>query len=157
MTKKQLYASADLIGRLKVIYALQMKNPDLQITSMPISSRYDLEVYNPKTGKTQKMEVKDRDVTEDAYENAFLNIEKFEALSGYGENFWYVNLYKDNKMDFWQPTEMPRSGITQGEYMIRTSTVENTGRKKQRRYQLNFNDKSLQLNNMIDICKIDEQ
>lgn len=155
MTKKQLYASADLIGRLKVIYALQMKNPDLQITSMPISSRYDLEVYNPKTGKTQKMEVKDRDVTENAYENAFLNIEKFEALSGYGENFWYVNLYKDNKMDFWQPTEMPRSGITQGEYMIRTSTVENTGRKKQRRYQLNFNDKSLQLNNMIDICKID--
>ena len=157
MTKKQLYASADLIGRLKVIYALQMKNPDLQITSMPISSRYDLEVYNPKTGKTQKMEVKDRDVMENAYENAFLNIEKFEALSGYGENFWYVNLYKDNKMDFWQPTEMPRSGITQGEYMIRTSTVENTGRKKQRRYQLNFNDKSLQLNNMIDVCKIDEQ
>jgi hypothetical protein len=154
MKKSELYASADLIGRLKVIYALQMANPDLEITSMSITSRYDLRVHNPKKGTTEYLEIKDRDCEEDKYDNAFLNIEKYNALSGYGESFWYVCSYNDNKMDFWQPTVMPRSGITEGEYMIRTSTVENTARKRQKRYQLNFNDKSLQLTNKIQITKI---
>lgn len=157
MTKKEKYSNADLLGRLKVIYALQMRNPDLQITSMPITSRYDLEVYNPKKETTQRLEVKDRDCEENKYDNAFLNIEKFEALSGYGETFWYVNIYKDGKIDFWQPTKMPKTGITEGEYMIRTSTVERTARKKQRRYQLNFNDKSLQLDNKLEITNINDE
>lgn len=157
MKKNELYASADLIGRLKVIYALQMANPDLEITSMPITSRYDLRVHNPKKGTTEYLEIKDRDCEEEQYDTAFLNIEKYDALSGYGESFWYVCSYSDNKMDFWQPTEMPRSGITEGSYMIRTSTVEQTPRKMQRRYQLNFNDKSLQLMNKIQIIRNDQR
>lgn len=151
MKTNQLYASADLVGRMKVMYALQMRNPNLIITSMPITSRYDLEVYNPEKETTQRLEIKDRDVEEDRYDSAFLNIEKYEALSGYGENFWYVNIYRDGKIDFWQPTEMPRSGITEGEWYIRKSTVENSGRYKQKRYCLNFNDKDYQMINNLQI------
>lgn len=151
MEKRQLYASADLIGRMKVIYALQMANPDLEITSMPITSRYDLKVYNPKKDITNYLEIKDREVDENQYDNAFLNVEKYEALSGYGENFFYVNIYKGGEIDFWTPVTMPKTGITEGEWYIRKSTVENTQRVKQRRYCLNFNDKTLQMRNNLEI------
>ena len=151
MTKQEKYSNADLLGRLKVIYALQMANPDLEITSMPISSRYDLKVQNPKRGTINYLEIKDRDVEEKQYNNAFLNIEKYEALSGYGENFYYVNIYKDNIIDFWTPVTMPKTGITEGEWWIRKSTVENAPKQKQRRFCLNFNDKAYQMKNNLDI------
>ena len=151
MDTEQLYSNADLIGRLKVIYALQMKDPDLQITSMPITTKWDLEIYNKKTDTTNYLEIKDRDCDEDEYDTAMLNIEKYENLSGYGSNFWYVCSYTSGELDFWQPTEMPRTGITENEFMITTSTVEQKPKKKQRRYCLNFNDKRLQLHNKLKI------
>ena len=157
MIMENKYASADLIGRLKVIYTLQMANPSIEITSMPITSRYDLRVYNPKKDKTDYLEIKDRNCEEHQYENAFLNIEKYNALSGYGENFHFVNIYTDGVIDGWQPTKMPSSGITKGEYYICKSTVVESPRIKQERYELNFNDISWRVNNKVKNIVIDDK
>lgn len=132
--------SADLIGRTKVIYALQMKYPQWSIQSMPLYSKYDLEVYDEKGTLIMYIEVKDRWNPSDKYPTAMLNVEKFEGAKDIADKWFYACVYTDNQICLWKPYDIPPSGITKTSKLIATSTVENGEKKMQERLCLSFND-----------------
>lgn len=150
--------SADLIGRFKVMYAMQMRNTNLIVKSMPLYSKYDLEVYEQGKPETKVyIEVKDRDNTEDRYPTAYLNIEKYEEAKDIANKWFFCNVYTDGKIDLWKPYEMPQSGITEETRLIAKTTVKKSKKIPQKRYCLNFNDKCKQLINKLQITLIDDQ
>lgn len=146
------FGKRDLQGRMKVMYALQMEYPDLVVASTDLKCRWDLEVWaidNPS--HKVFLEVKDRDCTEDRYDSAFLNPEKFDSASALTTDWMFVNVYTDGKIDFWRPYAMPQSGITEEHHYIAKTTVNGGEKKKQRRLCLNFNDIYLRLHNNLKI------
>ena len=160
MRKKEIdkkYMSEDMIGRLKVMYALQMEHTEWKIKCMDLHCRYDLEVYDSNGNLIAYIEVKDRHNKEDDYPTAFLNPPKYADAANIAEKWYYANVYEDGVIDFWQPYKMPATGITEEVKMIKKSTVENTERVPQKRLCLNFNDKCLQMPNNLRITKTDDQ
>ena len=152
MNNDNLFMSADLQGRIKVIYALQMLNNNLIIKSMPLHSQYDLEVW-PEGKEDEKIfiEVKERSFNENKFDTAFLDPTKWEPAKKYGKRWFYANIYTDGKIDFFCPATMPESGITETVKYISPTTVIQQKKIPQKRYCLNFNDKCRQIDNKIDI------
>lgn len=151
-----MYMSADLIGRFKVIYALQMKFPNWKITSMPLYSKYDLEVYDENNSKMY-IEVKDRWNEKDKYPTAFLNKEKFSDAEAIADNWFYANVYTDGEIVLWKPYDIPAENIGKETKMIAVSTVEKGEKKMQERLCLRFDDCCSAFTNNLKIIKYDDE
>lgn len=134
------FTEADIVGRQKVMAYLQESNEHIVVLSPGMKERFDLVVWDDRNpDEKYYIEIKDRDCSIGSYDTAFLNPEKYANLSGHGKYFLYVCCYYDGIV-FFQPTEMPESGITEGEYYISKATVMKGPRIRQKRYLLNFND-----------------
>ena len=139
MTDKD-FMKAELLGRLRVIYECQMREPDSIVVSMPLKYHYDLQ-WRHSDGNRDYIEVKNRTCASDPYETVMFNIEKVEDNGKFGNNFKYVATYTDKQSIWFQPTTMPGSGITYGEEWIKKTHIDpDSQRKKQKRMFLNLND-----------------
>ena len=134
------FVRAEMEGRLRLIYALQMEEPDSMVISMPLSHHYDLQWRHPD-GTRQYIEVKDRKTASTAYPDVMFNSPKMEYNKEWGDNFYFVSTYTDKKAIWFQPTEMPPSGITERDVWVKTTTIDpRAPKKKQKRLFLNLND-----------------
>ncbi len=137
---EQEFMRAELLGRFRVIYECQMKEPESIVISMPLRYHYDLQWRHPD-GTRDYIEVKNRTCTSNEYETVMFNIEKVDNNGQFGDNFKYVATYTDKKSVWFTPTTMPKSGITYGEEWIKKTHIDpNSQRKKQKRMFLNTND-----------------
>ena len=137
---KKAFVKAEMEGRLRLIYALQMEEPDSTVVSMPLSCHHDLQ-WEHTSGKIDYIELKDRNVPVWLYGDAMFNCEKMEYNKHFGSDFYFVSTYTDGNAVWFKPYEMAKSGITTGEKWITTTTVDPTSPKvKQKRLFLNFSD-----------------
>lgn len=137
---EQDFMKAELEGRFQVIAECQMKEPDSIVISMPLKYHYDLQ-WRHSNGTRDYIEVKKRNVESDAYDDVMFNIEKVEDNKRFGKDFYYVATYTDNKSIWFQPTEMPDSGITYRDEWIKKTFIDpDSPRVKQRRMYYNLND-----------------
>jgi hypothetical protein len=136
----QDFMKAELAGRLKVIYECQMNEPDSIVVSLPLKYHYDLQ-WRHSTGTRDYIEVKNRNCKSTTYPDIMFNVEKVDHNMEFGSHFFYVATYTDNKAIWFQPTEMPKSGITYEEKWIKKTFIDpNSPKEKQKRMFLNLND-----------------
>ena len=142
---------AEMEGRLRVIYAVQMEDPESMVISMPLTYHYDLQVRHPN-GKKEYIEVKNRKVSSTAYPDVMFNKEKVTYNEEYGDDFYFVSTYTDNKALWFQPTTIPASGVTEREEWIKTTTIDPASpKKKQKRIYFSVNNlyKKQEIPNLI--------
>ena len=108
---EQEFMRAELLGRFRVIYECQMKEPESIVVSMPLKYHYDLQ-WRHTDHTREYIEVKNRDCKSDQFQTAMFNIEKVDNNGQFGDNFKYVATYTDKKSIWFTPTTMPESGIT---------------------------------------------
>ena len=137
---EQEFMRAELLGRFRVIYECQMKEPESIVVSMPLKYHYDLQ-WRHTDGTREYIEVKNRECKSDQYKTAMFNIEKVDNNEKFGDNFRYVATYTDKKSIWFTPTMMPESGITYGYGWIKKTSIDpNSPRIKQKRVYYNTND-----------------
>lgn len=152
MTKDEKVTIADELGRLQVTFDIRKRHPEYKIVSMPIHSKYDLEVYDEKDNLLYYIEVKDRwDYKLKDLKTVFLNIPKYKDAQYIKDKWLYANIFQDKEIVYFKPYEMPETGITYGTYPIKKMTVDGEERIPQKRMELNLNDKLLQRPNKLDI------
>lgn len=148
---KQDFMKAEMLGRLKVIYGCQMQEPDSIVISMPLEHPYDLQ-WRHSDRTRDYIEVKNRKCSSSAYPDIMFNVEKVESNEKYGEHFYYVATYTDDKALWFQPTEMPDSGVTyRDEWIKKTNIDPDSPRVLQKRMYFNTNDISKITNIPIQI------
>lgn len=147
---KEDFMNADLKGRQKVSYLLQMEETDSIVVSMPLEWKYDLQ-WRHSDGTKEFIEAKDRDCKSTDYPSAMINENKWLENKVLGEHFIVVCTYTDGVALFFRPATMPESGITIEEKYCKKTTIDPTSQKKRgRKLLLNVNDvyKSVKLPKM---------
>lgn len=140
MDKKKMM-KAELEGRLPVIYAIQMEDPDATVISMPLFSHFDLKVIRA-SGEEEYIEIKKRNIDSNI-ETVMANKEKINYNSTWGDDFYFVSTFTDNISLWFQPEKMPESGITEGEAWIKKVNMDPSSPKVlQKRLYYNVNDVS---------------
>ena len=140
MDKKKMM-KAELEGRLPVIYAIQMEDPDATVISMPLFSHFDLKVIRA-SGEEEYIEIKKRNIDSNI-ETVMANKEKINYNSTWGDDFYFVSTFTDNISLWFQPEKMPESGITEGETWIKKVNMDPSSPKVlQKRLYYNVNDVS---------------
>ena len=140
MDKKKMM-KAELEGRLPVIYAIQMEDPDATVISMPLFSHFDLKVIRA-SGEEEYIEIKKRNIDSNI-ETVMANQQKINYNSTWGDDFYFVSTFTDNISLWFQPEKMPESGITEGETWIKKVNMDPSSPKVlQKRLYYNVNDVS---------------
>jgi hypothetical protein len=140
MDKKKMM-KAELEGRLPVIYAIQMQDPDATVISMPLYAHFDLKVIRAD-GQEEYIEIKKRNIDSNI-ETVMANKEKINYNSTWGDDFYFVSTFTDNISLWFQPEKMPESGITEGEAWIKKVNMDPSSPKTlQKRLYYNVNDVS---------------
>lgn len=153
MDKKKMM-KAELEGRLPVIYAIQMEDPDATVISMPLYAHYDLKVIRA-TGEEEYIEIKKRNITSNI-QTVMANKEKINYNSTWGSDFYFVSTFTDNISLWFCPDKMPESGVTEGEAWIKKVNMDpNSPKILQKRLYYNVNDASRKIS--IPRIIIDDQ
>ena len=138
--RKEDFMNADLKGRQKVSYLLQMEETDSIVVSMPLEWKYDLQ-WRHKSGKRDYIEAKDRDCKSTDYPTAIINKSKLDENRHLGDKFVIVCTYTDGVALFFRPSTMPESGITIEDKYCREKSIDPNSRKKVgKKVMLNIND-----------------
>lgn len=144
-TQPSKYTKAEIDSRFKFINAYLKKNPQTNITLMPLYSPYDCFVYS--SFDYGAVEIKERGKK---WNEVILEKLKWtEAVEGgYSEFFFYTNVFSDTGEIFsWYPKSLE---LTPSSLYCNRSSVESKGKKEKEVYMLGLEKRRKDLDMLID-------
>lgn len=130
MTDKQRIKEQELKDREEVIKLFNSIFQDVQYTALPISGATDITVTASTTSKIglYNVEIKERDISIDKFNDCFLEVMKYDALTSTYTNHkpLYIALYPDSRTAcIWSINDLDFNKITKTKRWMNKSTYCN--------------------------------